>query len=44
MAYLRTIKWFSGGTRGRGRGSVVINIMFKGGLKKTDCQFTANEE
>ena len=45
MAYLRAIKWFSGGTGGGGeRGSVVINRICRGGLKKTDCQFTANEE
>ena len=43
MAYLRAIKWFSGGTRG-GEGSVVISRICRGGLKKTDCQFTANEE
>ena len=39
MAYLRTIKWFSGGMRGGG-----VNRVCRGELKKTDCQFTANEE
>ena len=31
------------GNEGGGRGSVGINRICRGGLKKTDCQFTANE-